>query len=608
MKPLVRASVSLSLSLAAAACSLQQPAPPPRVGVIFLFHGGADDYSDESSWNATMQIFGYDPHSTVYQRVIWNPQVWPRMLSFGNAPKEKGKYTFEHQRIGGPDPANSLTRARYRDLRAALEARESELGVDFVVDYSSWLATDPAHHMYPRSLYRPGVPGGAPLTYCGSEADGGVGPEARWPGCDPRRYDTDGTVERLLAQGVSEIIVVDTTVAGVRFFKSWDAVNLARQVVAEHNRRSGEQVALWWVNDPTDLMTASYPSEPPGWTLSLGAPQRDRRVPLVGRPNPVAEDPRLAAFHVTGIEARLRTDVDPAHTGVMLINHATRNHNQYFDPKINDTLVLNRQIKAQLLARHPGLPADNIVGSWMGRKQPNAVTGKLERTREMRGENLGEAWLYETDEVMPGGEWGYRYWDALAYLKDRGVRHIVISFPQIMVDSVLNLVEVPNQMAKEIGYRNWARFERLDFARYPDTGHPFADYWGVWVDSECPLPGDRAATGPCCFEMGGCADGRPYPPPRRTPANKPRDDLDPSLAYDVSAYGHLGYDPALGPPDPQRPVQAQYRGTWDLWIPPNDNPEVGRFLADHVIQFYRAPRPAVVPEPVYLGQAATESP
>ena len=28
-----------------------------------------------------------------------------------------------------------------------------------------------------------------------------------------------------------------------------------------------------------------------------------------------------------------------------------------------------------------------------------------ERTREMRGENLGEAWLYETDREKPAGEW-----------------------------------------------------------------------------------------------------------------------------------------------------------------------------------------------------------
>jgi len=600
MRALVRTLVIFAAAAAGlSACGQQDTVP--KIGVIYLFHGGADDYSDESSWNATMQIFGYDPNSTVYQRVIWNPKVWPRMLSFGNAPKERGKYSFEHARIGGPDPANQLTQGRYRDLRNALEAREAELGVDFVVDYASWLATDPAHHMYPRSLYRPGVPGGTPLTYCGSEADGGVGPALQWPGCDPQRYDRDGTVERLLAQGVSEIIVIDMTTSGVRFFKSWDAVNLARQVVAAYNQQHGTDLRLWWANDPTDLMTASYPDEPAGWTLSLGPPAHDPAVPLAGRPNPVAEDPRLAALHVDGIEARFARDVELADTGVMLINHATRNYNQYFDPKINDTLVLNQNIKRELLARHPGLRAENIVGSWMGLKQENPLVGKRERSREMRGENLGEAWLYETDEQMPGAEWGYRYWEALEQLKNNGVRHIVIAFPQIMVDSVLNLVEVPNQVAKEIGYKTWARYAALDFATYPEIGHPFADYWGIWVETQCPLPGEPEQSGPCCFEMGGCADGRPYPPPRLTPANKPRDDLDPSLAYDVSAYGHLGYDPALGRPDPDAPVQSQYRGSWDLWIPPNAAPAVAEFLAGQVIDFYTRPRPVEAPAPVYLG-------
>ena len=55
----------------------------------------------------------------------------------------------------------------------------------------------------------------------------------------------------------------------------------------------------------------------------------------------------------------------------------------------------------------------------------------------------------------PSGEWGYLYWDALEYLKNRGVKHIVVAFPQIATDSVLNLVEVPNQIAKEIGFKNW---------------------------------------------------------------------------------------------------------------------------------------------------------
>jgi hypothetical protein len=209
----------------------------------------------------------------------------------------------------------------------------------------------------------------------------------------------------------------------------------------------------------------------------------------------------------------------------------------------------------------------------------------------MRGENLGDAWLYETD-ALPQGKWGYLYWDALERLKRRGVEHIVVAFPQIMVDSVLNLVEVPNQIAKELGYRTWRDFSRLDFAAYPGVGHPFADYWGNWVDTHCPAPRSGVSPVPCCFEMGACADGRPYPPPRTTPLDQPRDDLDPSLAYDVPAYGHLGYDPARGPPNDTAPVQDQYRGTWVMWRPPNDDPEVGRFLADKLVEHLRRSRGA----------------
>lgn len=579
-----------------------------KIGVIYVFHGGSRYHDERSSWESTMQIFAYDPNSRVYQSVIWNPDAWPRLLRFGNAPKELGKYAFEYERIGGADPANDLTLARYRHLAEALESRERELGVDFVVDYASWRAVDPPHHIYPRYLYNPGVEGGSPLTYCGETEDG----EA-WPDCDPERYNTDGTIERLLNAGVEEVVFIDMTTSGVRFFKTFDVVNLARQVVARHNRETGSDIRVWWVNDPTDLMAESYPAEPPGWTLSLGDFERDRTVPLDDRPNPVSSDPRLAEFHIAGIEAQLSPEVPIAKTGIMLVNHATRLNNQFFDPKIDDTVVLNRNIKALLLQRHPELEAANVLGSWMGMKTPNPnvklgprTFTRFERTREMRGENLGDARLYEKKNLFPGGDMGYRYWEALEELKNNGVEHIVIAFPQIMIDSVLNLVEVPNQIGKEIGYKNWLHIGQPDYERFPGLGHPFADYWGIWVDTQCAAADGSGGRVRCCLTMGGCGDDarRPYPPPRQTPIDEVRKDLDPSLAYDVSEFGHLGYDQERGPPDPDRPVQAQYRGTWALWTPPNDKPEVGRFLADKVVDFVLNPRPGRAVDPVYLGTRA----
>jgi hypothetical protein len=590
--------VAACIALLAWACA-SVPAGPRRIGVVYVFHGGNDSASPRSSWESTLQIFAYDPSSVVYRNVIWNEAAWPRILGFGNAPKELGKYAFEYARIGGADPAGRLTLAHYETLKRELEARAPALGVEFVVDYASWLSEDPRHHVYPRMIYRPGVPGGAPMRYCGSGADGGP-----WPGCDPGRYDVDGTIERLLAAGVDELILVDLTTSGVRFCKTFDVVNAARLVTRAHAARTGRLVPVRWANDPGDLMTRSYPADEPPWTLSRGAPQADRRVPLAGHPNPVAADVELALLHVEGIERRMAPGVDWADTGVVLVNHATREHNETFDPKIDDTLVLNGNIKRLLLERHPELEAGNVLGGWFGRKMENPLAtprppafATRERTREMRGENLGDAWLYETDR-LPSGDMGHLYWEALDRLRANGVRHVVVAFPQIMVDSVLNLVEVPNQVAKEIGYRTWLGFGPKDFATYPATGHPFADYWGIWVDTMCPVSPGATEKEPCCFTMGGCDDGRPYPPRRTTPPDQLRDDLDPSLAFDVSEYGHLGYDAARGRPDPARPVQEQYRGTWAMWQPPNDDPRVGKLLARHVLDLARTPPPAEPVAPV----------
>lgn len=566
-------------------------AEPPLIGVVYVIHGGSETHDARGLWSATLQIFAYDPHSTVYKGVIWNPDAWPRLLNFGNAPKERGKYAFEYKRIGGIDPAGTHTANRLRELRSQLAAREPELGVEFIVDYAAWISADPRHHAYPRMLYNPGVAGGQPLTYCGDGSD------EQWTDCDPERFNTDGTIERMLAAGVDDIVVIDMTTSGVRFFKTYDVVRTARAVVAEFNETNEADIGVHWVNDPEDLMRKSYPDKPAGWTRSLGAPDHDPSPPLAGHPNPVSADPRLAAFHVEGIEREFRATRSLKNTGVLLVNHATRTHNHLFDPKIDDTVVLNKNIKRLLLERHPELEAENIVGGWMGVKEENPEIrprppgmSQLERTRRMRGENLGYAYLYESDRRLPDGEWGYRYWDALDLLRDRGVDHIVIAFPQIMVDSVLSLVELPNQIAREIGSKTWLYVTEPDFDTYPDVGHPFADYWGNWVETKCRYPNRPEVEQDCCFDMGGCADGRRYPPPRQTPPDVAMDDLEPSLAWDIPAYGHLGFDPADGPPSDDRPVQQQYRGTWAIWTPPNSNPEVADFLTDHVVDFLKKTR------------------
>jgi hypothetical protein len=324
-------------------------------------------------------------------------------------------------------------------------------------------------------------------------------------------------------------------------------------------------------------MERSYPTEPACWTKTLGAPETDQQVAYGEGSNPVAADATLAQLHAEAIEEGMSGGVSDNTTGVILLNHAINDNNEVFDPKINDTLTLNKNIKAKLLERHVSMNPDNIIGAYMGIKEENPENGLVERTRRMRGEDLGYAWLYESAKELPADSWGYRYWDALEYLKNRGVKHIVIGFPQIITDSVLNLVELHNQIAKEIGYKTWLGRDTADLAGfYPNIGHPFADYWGIWVDTEC---GEQE----CCFEMGGCSDGRPYPPPRQTSQFAKRGDMDPSLAFDISEYGQLGYNPDLGAPDPNGPVQDQYTGTWAMYRPPNDDPRVGKMLATHVL-------------------------
>lgn len=561
-----------------------------------------------------------------------------------------------------------------------------------------------------------------PVTYCGEgEADG------QWADCDSDRYNVEGPAERLLNKGVSRIVMIDLTVGGVRFSKTYDVFQMTKRAMADWEKAQAEasnpvvavpnrigviyvvhggftvykpqylwdssaqmfsydpnhpvyklylfnknmwkniltseqavkelskydfeykrlggtdpfqhitdnqlqtikdelnvqaaangiefeydwacwmagddvshyayprymysppsdqqcstevptpKTPLVWVNDYTNLMERSYPTQPACWTKTLGAPETDQQVAYVEGSNPVAADETLAQLQAEALEAGMSGQVPDNTTGVILLNHAINDNNEAFDPKINDTLTLNKNIKAKLLERHLSMNPANIVGAYMGIKEENPENGLVERTRPMRGEDLGNAWMYESEKEMPGDEWGYRYWAAIEYLKNNGVKHIVIGFPQIIADSVLNLVEIHNQIAKEIGYKTWIGWGTTDFESfYPGIGHPFADYWGIWVDTECGRE-------ECCFEMGGCSDGRPYPPPRQTSEYAKRGDMDPSLAFDVSEYGQLGYDQENGLPDPLKPVQNQYTGTWAMYRPPNDDPRVGKMLANHVL-------------------------
>ena len=547
-----------------------------KVGVLFIVHGGFDTNQPQYVWDSSMQQFSYNPNHPA-NSVIHSSAMWGTVFQDEMAKKYLLKYAFSYQRIGGTDPFGKISIQQMNDMTRALRRQGWRNGFTFVVDWAGWMSgEDVAHYPYPRYMYNPPSGTGAKCTYCGEkEADG------PWKDCDPERYNVDGPVERLLKEGASKIIAVDLTVGGVRFSKTYDVVQLTKLVLNQWNTEHQTSIPLIWVNDPTNLMERSYPTAPTGWTSTVryisGTAPTDSIIPYDnGAGNPVASDPELAALHVESIELVMSATVLDSETGVLLLNHAINDYNEFFDPKIDDTEVLNQNIKSRLLDQHPDMKPENIIGAFMGIKETGAENGLLERTRGMRGEDLGYAWLYESTKQKPSGEWGYLYWDALEYLKNRGVKHIVIAFPQIITDSVLNLVEVPNQIAKEIGFKNWLYWGTGDDKAYPGIGHPFADYWGNWVDTDC---GGQ----PCCFEMGGCSDGRPYPPVRQTALGSKRGDMDPSLAYDVCEYGHLGYDQSISAPDVNKPIQNQYTGTWAMYIPPNDNPRVGKLLAKYVL-------------------------
>ena len=554
----------------------------PRVGVLYVSHGGFETYGEQQVWDSTVQIFSYDKNSPVYQRILWNPDYWPQLLVFGNAPKETGKYSFEYERIGGVDPYPKSKAELTEHLVEIMTDYEDQYEIDFIVDKMSWLSPDIKELANPRMLYYPGTEDGSILAFCGKG-------DWSWLFCDPNRYDIDGPIERLLKVGVERFIMVDLTTAGARFSKSFDVYTAARGVIDEHNKTTGDNVVIEWVNDPDNLMVKSYPQDPSGWTRSKGKPELNPIVEFSDYPNPVIEDMRLAKFQADGIAAQFNKDISIKDTAVLMVNHGILSGNEVFDPKINDTLTLNKNIKKALLENYPELSEENILGGWFGdmvinervRPAPPAFT-QMERTREMRGENLGYNILHDTEGERPSAEWGYRYWEALDQLRKNNVKHIVVAFPQIMENSVLNLVEVPNQIGKEIGYKNWLYFNSLDFDTYPEYGHPFADYWGIWVSQSCASTVDANQTEECCFEMGGCSTSQAYPPTRQAKLDQRRDDLDPSLAYDVSEFGHLGYQAELGPADPNQPVQDQYRGTWAMWQVTEDHYAVAEFLADKV--------------------------
>jgi hypothetical protein len=562
---------------------------PRRIGVLYVVHGGPSNYGLWNSWDGAVQMAAYDENSPVYRDMIWNPAQWPKILGLHDERLAQATLPYYRRamfmmgRVGGWDPTPAVSAAQAARLGQVLAERGRARGLEIVTDWASWVAgSTEVHHLpYPRFIYDRAGEAPAAVTYCGSLNDGGRPPEGRWPDCDPERYNVDGPVERLLAAGVGTILLVDTTVGGMRFSKTRDVLRFSRLARDAALKGTGRQVPLIWVNDPANLLDASYPSKPVNWTRSLGPLLEDRKVALAGRGNPVTDDPAYADLVADGVLAAFNPDVSPADTGILLFNHGIHPGHEVFDPKIDDTVVVMANLRDALVRRAPGLRPERVLGGWMGVAEQGPKF--VERNRAMRGEDIGHAFLYETAQQMPAAPWGYRYWDALEQLRAAGARHIVVAFPHVIVSASPAMVELPNQIAKEIGYRSFRPANDLTEPRWPGFGNPFADRWPVTAPRLCRIDGPDSGLRECCYRLGGCGPDRPYPERRQTPLDRPISAFDPALAYDIPAFGHLGYLADDGPPDEHRPVQGQYRGTWSLWVPLDDDPRLASYLADKVL-------------------------
>lgn len=563
-----------------------------KVGVLYVVHGAGRTQHLSQFFDAGIQIASYDPNSSTFRNTIWAPEKWSTVIPLADKDRVAsllGLYrrsSFEFTRLGNLQPALQITEARVASLRRALQQLDQTQNTEFVVDWVAWItgSGDIDHLPYPRFIYNRDGASDVAMRYCGGPGDGGAPPDGKWPQCDPDRYDVDGPMDRLIEAGVDRVVLVDTTVGGPRFSKTLDVQQMLERARDARLQGSDRRIPITWANDPTGLIAASYPSDPDGWTASLGPPRVDRKVPLEGRGNPVTDDPRYARIWTRGIVQAMSASVTPAETGVLLMAHGIYSGNEAFDPKISDTISLHENLQDALLERFPGMSADNILGGWEGiREEEN---GMLQRTRAMRGEDLGHAYLYESDGAMPPGKWGLRYWEALERLKDNNVRHIVVVFTHSINTTTVSQVGLPNQIAKEIGYRSFKPVVDLRVPWWPGYDGPFADYWPAGAALLCRAStqqGDEASSHECCYELGGCSRGRRYPEVRQTPPDTPMSRVDPAIVFDVPPFGHLGYDPTIGAPDTDSPVQNQYTGTWSIWVPMDNDPDLARFLAQIVV-------------------------
>ena len=110
-----------------------------KIGVIYIVHGGQDTNNPQYMWNASVQMFSYDPNHPVYKAVIWNSANWSMVLQSEFAVKFLRKYEFEYERIGGEDPFTILTIQQMDDMKTELDKKGCIYGLEFEVDWAGWM-------------------------------------------------------------------------------------------------------------------------------------------------------------------------------------------------------------------------------------------------------------------------------------------------------------------------------------------------------------------------------------------------------------------------------------------------------------------------------------
>ena len=105
--------VSVFLFMVLPACTNQKE----TIGVLYVLHGGMDTNKPMYMWDASVQMFSYDPNHAVYKFVIKDPKMWPAVLNPETtefAVRFLRKYEFTYDRIGGVDPFRRCLRSNLR--------------------------------------------------------------------------------------------------------------------------------------------------------------------------------------------------------------------------------------------------------------------------------------------------------------------------------------------------------------------------------------------------------------------------------------------------------------------------------------------------------------